>query len=457
MSMLKDKIFRWLYKTPFSGAFYLFILVSALWLLLFLILGSFTSPAEGDEAEYITLGHMLIQKGIVVLADGYRPPLFPIWISFLNLFIPDNMMLASVRFFNVLAMALVPALWWWGGVKRVDKLRGMFFFMALFSSIWAPLFFFSFPAYAEAGSFLFLNILIITLLGYKTEKTIGIQYRRTVLIVIELFVLFSLKTNNILIAVPVALFVLFTLNSSWKNRISTVSLMTAGTIILILPWILFLHQTTGKLRVTTTGGVNLLIGTGYYYGGMSPDSKALPDRYIHNRLEAYHTSPMSPSALSTKDSKLISAAYEKVLSSEKYTIERAKKIADLDAVYVEIARKIWLENRDEQVVHGLLKVAHSYGFSMRGGKDFLIIIFLILVMIASLFLWRDKRYKKLIILHWSFVVCGLFITFFFLPPIRFKTYYFDSTGLLVLAIFANYYFASMWNQFPKMESPNSDK
>jgi len=51
--------------------------------------------------------------------------------------------------------------------------------MALFSSIWPPLFLFSFHALAEAGSFLFLNMLLITLLGYKTDKTLREQYKRT--------------------------------------------------------------------------------------------------------------------------------------------------------------------------------------------------------------------------------------------------------------------------------------
>ena len=457
MSVLKNKIFRWLHKTPFSGAFYLFILVSTIWTLISFLLGNFSKPAYGDEAEYINLGQMLLKNGIAVISDGYRPPLFPIWISFLNSFIPDNMMVESVRFINIMAMSLVSALWWWRGVKRTDKLRGMYFFMALFSSIWAPLFFFSFYALAEAGSFLFLNILIITLLGYETDKTMGIQYKRTILISIELLVLFLLKANNILIAVPIALFVLLTLASSWKNRIRTVSIMTVGTIILILPWILFLHQTTGKFRVTNTGGVNLLVGTGHTYAGMSPDPKALPDIFIHKSVDAYHNSPMSISALSAKDLTLISRASNQVSTAEKYTNEWAKESANLDTVYAEIAKRIWLENLDEQVVYGFLKIAHTYGFSMRGGKDFLIIIFLILVITVSALLWKEQKYKRLIILHWSFAFCGFLIAFFFLPSIRFKAFYFDSTGLLVLAMFADYYFKSLWIAFPKLERDTLDK
>ena len=422
----------------------LFFVVASIWILFAYILGTFSLSYVKDELDYIGRGLSIGQRGLEVISDGYRPPLFPLWIGFIHLFIPEEFLLNTIRILNILMVSLIPVLWFRLAQKSIQTDRkNIYLFMALLTAVWPPMYLFSFFALAESGSFLFLNILFITLLGYFNDKTKRDFYLRTILISLTLAILFFLKANNILIAIPIAIFVFFTLQSSWKSRIVIISLMTSLTLILITPWIVFVSQSTGKLNISTTGGFNLLVGTGHHYNIMTPDIHGLPYRYMHHNSINSHTDVPIRSILSNEDLNLYQIAHKKVANSTLYTDERAKSRGDFDSTCKKIGIKIWVENTQEQVTHGVLKIIHSYGGSFRGIKDYITIGFLLIVFLASVSLWKKSTHKSIIMLHWGFVLSGFLIVFFFLTNMRFKTFYFDTTGLFILAI----YFSTLLGKF----------
>ena len=428
----------------------LFFLVAFVWILFAYILGIFSLPYVKDELDYIGRGLSLSQKGLEVLSDGYRPPLFPLWIGFIHSFISEEFLLNSIRILNILIVSLIPVLWFRLAYKNIQTDRkNIYLFMALLTAVWPPFYLFSFYALAEAGSFLFLNILFITLLGYASDKTKRDLYLRTLRISITLTILFSLKANNILVAIPVALFVFFTLKTTWKNRIVLVSLMSSLTLILITPWIVFVSTSTGKLNISTTGGYNLLVGTGHHYNVMTPNVNNLPYKYLHHNSTNSNKEVPIITTLSKEDLYLYQVAHTQVAHSTLYTDARAKARGNFDTVCKQIGIKIWVENTKEQIVHGFLKIIHSYGGSLRGAKDYITIGFIFIILLASISLWRKSTYKSIIMLHWGFVLSGFLIVFFFLSNMRFKTFYFDTTGLFVLAIYIN----TLLDEFKNNKTP----
>lgn len=466
---IRKAVIRWVGLSPLESTLCVLIVVVTFWSLCSWLMGCFLQPSVWDEGDYIARGNAITHYGLLAISDGYRPPLFPAWISLLALLFPEYVLLDVVRFFNILFMSLVPMSWWLVGLKRTGRLKSTFLIMALLTAVWPPFFLYSFKAIAESGSFLLLNILLITLLGYENDKALSKKIGRAFLISLELSMLFLLKANNLLVAVPVALFVFFTLSDTLKNRLGVVSVMATATIILISPWLLFLYHMTGQFKITTTGGMNALIGTGYDYLVIVPHPKALPHKYLYQRFEAdlaerpslkhqdlhkqlYERVDLAerPSLLSLEHQNLLLSATKYVSNSEQNTIERAHARANYDSVTRYIAIQIWQGNMNEQMIHGILKIAHTYGFSMRGGVDLITMMFLIFVIIGSILAWKESTSRKLIMLHWGFALCGMAIAFFWLGNIRFKTYYFDTTGLLVVSIALNQYYRAMLAKFPKI-------
>jgi hypothetical protein len=115
-----------------------------------------------------------------------------------------------VRIFNIFFVSLIPAIWWSNGLRRKDEFKTVFFIISFLVSIWMPFFIFSFRALAESLSFLFLNLLLLSLLKFYSEhKKQKIDFASMSILALELSALFFLKANNIFVAIPVGLYIIF--------------------------------------------------------------------------------------------------------------------------------------------------------------------------------------------------------------------------------------------------------
>jgi len=286
--------------------------------------------------------------------------------------------------------------------------------MGLFTATWPIYYYFGALALAEAPSIFCLNVIIILLLDRIVDGNNIQIFKRAFLLSLLLAALFLLKANNILVAMPVALIFLFLSKCSFLSRFKYTIFMALTTFLLILPWFIFLKTSIGEWKITTTGGLNLLVGTGgQHHFGLKEDPTALHARYMASRLNE------ASRQLSTNELESLQS--------------KSSSRAQIDNISKSIALRIWRQDTMGQIIYGALKVAHSFGGSLRGFKDYLTIIFFLTIGIATLFVCRHQKYRPYVALHLSCMLCGIFISFFFLPNIRFKTFYFDTTGLLILA------------------------
>lgn len=396
-----------------------------LWASVFSIKGDLTAPLIGDEADYIQRGVLLANEGFSAVADGYRPPFFIFIISALSHFFQGDELTLSVRLFNLALVSIVPGAWLYA-TKSSSINRDVFILMASFTAAWPPFFYFGSFAIAEGISFLALNVLIITTLSFNLSTKVFVHIAKSIACACIITILFLSKANNILIAPACAIIVFFSIKARFVERIFICAVMTILTAILIFPWVSFLHNTLGEYKLTTSGGLNLLVGTGYYSFGMTEhlDQSVLPEKYIGLK-NRFHQTPSGPSALAFEDEQALA---------------RTQNNLEVDNISRQIAIKIWSKKPTEQVVYGGLKILHSLGGSLRDFQDYFIISFFLFTTICSIFCLSKGIHRRIIYLHWLIAGAGFFVAFFYLPDIRFKTFYFDSSALWVLSATLSVFF-----------------
>jgi hypothetical protein len=396
----------------------LWISVFILWSAIFWAKGSLTTPAVGDEIDYTNRGILLAHQGLSAIADGSRPPLFVLICAVLSHFFNDHFVLVGARLLNIAFVSAIPCAWL-NAYRSTGRSNGAFALMAIFTSIWPPYYFFSTQALAEAISFLLLNLLILLALSLENKSSHTQKAIKSVAFGAIVAALTLSKANNILIAPACALLAFHQLNNKFIHKIVLLLVATTTCIAIMCPWISLVHKNTGAYNLATTGGYNLLVGTGRYYFGMIDglDMSTLPDRYIANHLE-FHKTPGGPSALSP---------------DQERSLENEKTAWGLDAASKAISIKIWHKDRYMQCIYGLTKVIHSIGGSLRGPTDYFSIAFFGLTILCSLYCLTIKMNRQLVLTHWLFALSGFFIAFFWLPNMRFKVFYFDTTGILLCA------------------------
>ncbi|WP_277811563.1 hypothetical protein [Chromohalobacter canadensis] len=358
-----------------------FLTVFAVWLLLFLFLGIHHKPAAGDETDYINRGIEFFENGWSALSDGWRPPLLPLLIAFFNIFVDTSSLLNLARMTNIAFVSMVPALWSYE--YMVSGKRKKYLLMAMFTSAWPAYYLLAFSVYAEAASFLFLNILIIITLRMKnSDKFLALSFIGFPLC---LAVLFLFKANNILISVPFGLYILFFGAGSFAKRFFRVSALALITVMMISPWLVFLKSEMGDWVATTTGGYNLLVGTGHHSFGMAPDNEAIHREYL---LNAY------------------GGEFPEISSEEVALINSQPSKYLMDKVSKDIAFRIWSEDTKRMLNLSFRKVMHSHGMSFRGAGDFIVFSFLLVSIAASVVLLYKNKFVDIVFLHWSMALAG---------------------------------------------------
>ncbi|MDY6919272.1 MAG: glycosyltransferase family 39 protein [Pseudomonadota bacterium] len=382
------------------------------WTLVAWLTGALGVPADGDEIDYLQRGLTLVSNDS--LADAYRPPLYPLVIWSLGQLLPQPLVLDAARLLNILLVSIVPGLWLWYAGRSPYPGAGLL--MALFSALWPPFYLYAFNAMAEAPSFLFWHgaILLTLLAAADAERS----SRRPPLLPVTLAgvclgLLGLLKANNILVAAPLALMFWLLSPQPRNRRLRALALMAAAAMLVVSPWLLYVKHHTGQWRVTTTGGINLMLGSGRYDFGMGGDPNTLQARYL-----AAH-----PSAALEQEVQQRIPVFDSTTLPRDFIDDQAR----------EMALDIWRRYPQVQRHYGLLKVLHSFGFSLRGPVDYVTAgFFLVATLVALAGLW-SRALRPLAVMHLGCTLCGALMAFFFLPNIRFKTFYFDTTGLLLIA------------------------
>lgn len=388
-----------------------FLLVFFSWLSVFFLLGIHNKPPTGDEVDYINRGVAFLTHGWGALSDGWRPPLLPLLVAFVKIFAGESSLLNAVRITNIAFVSIVPVLWLG---EYFVKRKKVFAFMAFFTALWPAYYLFSFSVYAEAASFLILNILLILSIRIRNSDKFLIFH--SVGFSLCLAMLFLFKANNILVSVPFGLYVLFFGVETFRRRFYKVSLIALLSLIMISPWLIYLKSELGGWVATTTGGYNLLVGTGHHSFGMVGDDRAIHSEYF-------------------KD--VYGEEFKGIGEDERFLLSSQSDKYSADKLSKEMAMEIWSKDTSKMLGYSVRKVMHSYGMSFRGLMDYVTFAFFLSVIIVSFLLIYIEKLYAVLFLMWSMIFVGSFVSFLWLPNIRFKVFYFDTVAFYMLACFAS--------------------
>jgi hypothetical protein len=356
--------------------------------------------ARSDEADYLARGAALAQGDwLRAWGDAYRPPLYPLFVA---AFAWTGDTRLWCRVFQILFQAAIPLLLW-RAAERGTLERRYGRAAALLFALWPPFLYCAPIAMAETLSFGLLALLMLRYVGAPAPSGLG----GACVSGLWIAALCLLKANNVLAltALASAIWARAGLRASVRHSAA----VAAFTLLGLSPWLAFTHQQLGRPVLTSTLGVNLLIGTGTFSAGMVPDRGSLPERYAlraglrdHSLREPARPAP-GPAA------------------------------AEWDARLSARAWRAWQERPIPTATYALFKLLHSYGFSLRFGRDALLALGNLLMLAALAVLVRLRCARPLVAWHVAMLLSGVAVNALFLGRPRFQTFYFQVSGLALLA------------------------
>lgn len=337
-------------------------------------------PRSTDSLEYVRLAEAFLggHSFHLLFGDGYRLPGYPAFLTLILLFFPTPWL--SARFIQVALCALVPVLAYL--TLRGHRDRRL---TSLLVAAWVPFHYFSMLLVAESCSLFLMAVLFWLLLKGGAQS----QACRCVTIGVTLAALTYLKPNYSLLIFPLLAVILLSSRSSAERLIRPI-LLTVAFIVCMLPWSVFVSRSAGGfVPLSNTQGYNL-------YLGLSPKLQA---GTILNLQPLPGGAPRSVAAWS-KD------LQQRALSS-------------------------WKQFPYENLLYGMSKVVHAFGFSLRSARDALLALFSVISIVSAVLMYRSSARPELLALFLGVTAITAMQAFLFLPNQRLKTALFDYPALLV--------------------------
>ncbi len=223
-----------------------------------------------------------------------------------------------------------------------------------------------------------LTAVVTTFTIYFLSKAHGKEFLRSTSVYLGLCVAIAtyIKPNNLLIALPIVGFMIFSKNGKVQKSISMV---IAIVLLLLLPWFVFASKAQpGFLGLTTGSGINSYIGTGM--------------------ILDYNQGFLARSAVKWK-------VDPKNNPSDSIQKSEAATAAEMNSIYSQKSIQIWKKRFWRELGYGLDKVKFAFGVSSDSNFDRLIGIFNLLAIFAALILLKDRHLRS-----WGIALLLLVVT-----------------------------------------------
>lgn len=358
------------------------------------------SPGSVDTADYWARAQLLADgRWSDAFGDAYRMPGYPAVLAVAEWL--TGAPLLAVRLLQVVAVAAT-AVCAEHVVRRVstDDLSALLTAAAV--AFYPPFWFLAPVLYAETLTVLSIGVLLVLCAGATDRLGAG----RLVAVGSTVAVLTYLKPNNVLLALPVCLFLLVRLGRSRRTvwRCLAVVATAAG---LILPWSVAVSTAQDEVvLLSTNNGYTFYRGSGVWV----PSEDSLP------RTAAIRLGLADP----VQDARIKAVGF---------ALPRG---AAADAYWRGQAVRAWQDEPLRTTVYAASKVGHSLGLSFGGAADALLLLVTAAGAAAAAVLLRDGRH-----LAWVAWSAGAFVAMavqvaLYVPDVRFRVSLLD-LPLLVLA------------------------
>lgn len=363
-------------------------------------------PSYTDSEDYMGRAAGLVEGDGFgeIFCNGSRMPGYPVFLSlFIRLF---ERPAPAVRIAQILISSSL-VLICWILLSSLTRSTAAALLGASLCAIWLPFYYFSPVLYAESVCIVLFGLLLLALAGFDP----GRPARSLIFPAVLAAVLIYMKPNNILL-LPVLLILPAKVSAGKGIRPGARLFLTPILIVVLLlaPWTAFMSRCQrSPVLLSTHGGWNLFLGS----GGGHQYSDARHQGSLPTRTWQY---------LDLRDDEDSTDAYEAVPSGMR---------AQADRIYQRQALKRWKRQPLALTLYGISKVLHIFGFSLRGPRDFIVMLHFLVSMAFSILLWKDGRWREWSLLLWSIAFITAAQAFVFLGELRFKTVVFDFPAIVV--------------------------
>jgi hypothetical protein len=326
------------------------------------VLSSF-GPHYTDANEYIKYADNWSSKGFSQsFSDLWRMPGYPaIILLFKNIFYTQPYL--ALRIFQIILIALSAGILQIILKKLVTKKLSIV--GSLLYSIF-PTWYFSTVLYAEA---LTLSLVVFLMLIISQLNMHSIYIGKMVLIGILLALLIYLKPNNIILGLPIAVYIW---SIQKKHILKFLLVIYLTTLAILAPWFMHISNTNpGFVGLTSTQGINLYIGV-----GMVPTPS---NKMLFNSGTKCNVDPQSNPG-------------DIVPYSLNFDVEESKLLTRKSV-------EIWQERPKQQLCHAVNKILISFGILADRPIDFTFGVFNLIAVICAAFLCTQLKFRP-----WASVV-----------------------------------------------------
>jgi hypothetical protein len=342
-----------------------------------------------------------------VFRDGIRMPGYPLFLALFSAAGDDQA--RAVRIAQIVLSASIIALAYLC-LSTLAPGGPLPLVGAVLAAFWLPFYYFSRVLYAETPSIICVALLCMLLSRFDPDRPLRILLPAAAVTAAAVYL-----KPNLAVLLPVLLTFAAFATARAGRPLGPVTLLAPVVLIaaLVAPWTIFISAEQGRfVPLSTHGGWNLYLGSG---GGNAYDKQwaegSLPEK-IWERL-------------GLRDSGSASGEYDRVPATER---------AAADARMRRLAAQRWRAAPAKLTAYGIAKVLHSFGFSLRGPRDYAVALHFAAAMAASIVLWTRRRYREWALLLWAFAIVVAFQAFLFIGELRFKTVLFDFPALIVITL-----------------------
>jgi len=373
------------------------------------------------------------------LGDAYRLPVYVIFQSFFVKFFENP--IASIKIAQIILSSLLIPLSF-SISRHLSRSDNTSLFVSVVVALWLPLHVYSLNLTGETFSIFLYAIFLLLIVKYFRNR--GNKYLYFIGLVLGLMTL--TKSNHILILISLFVMLLYLHKNITESLISTVK--TSFVVLLVVaPWSYFVSTHNNTTILTSVLGPQALVR----YNGLRVQPK---DTILGKTIDKYHL-------YNEIDYKKFNSVYkirpnlckgiiiQHLLNNKKDSREKKSYLGEAECYewadqselinssrnsVMEIYYKQWSDRPFGTVMYGIAKVAHAFGASFRGLKDYMSLLLFAASFISAFLLWKKNLYRDFVIFYWASLMTFSINAFLLMGFIRYRVIFFDLVAVIIIGL-----------------------
>jgi 4-amino-4-deoxy-L-arabinose transferase-like glycosyltransferase len=373
------------------------------------------------------------------LGDAYRLPMYVIFQSFFVKFFENP--IASIKIAQIILSSLLIPLSF--SISRyISSSNNVSLFVSVVVALWLPLHVYSLNLTGETFSiFLYAIFVLLTVKYFRNREDKDLYFIGFILGLMTLT-----KSNHILILISLFFMLLYLYKNLTESLISTIKTVFV-VLLVIAPWSYFISTHNNATILTSVLGPQALV----LYNGLKVQPK---DTILGATIDKYHL-------YNEEDHKKFNSVYKNrpnsckgivtryLLNNKKHVREEAPYVGKTECYdwsdyselmnssrnnVMEIYYKQWSDRPFGTIMYGFAKIAHAFGASFRGLKDYASLLLFVASFVSAFLLWKKNLYRDFVIFYWTSLMTFSINAFLLMGFIRYRVIFFDLVAVIIIGL-----------------------